>query len=310
MRKKIYTYEKCKEIVSQYSSKKDLRNNQPSVYVTISKNKWKDLLEFYEEKEDNQIKNLFLGDACEVLEKIPENSIDLIVTSPPYDNLRKYNGNNSQWNHEKFKCIANGLYRVLKEGGVIVWVVNDKTEHGSKSGTCFKQALYFMEIGLNLNDTMIWRKTNPMPQVKQPRYSACFEYMFVFSKGFPKTFNPSMRDCKLGGKLYDSTAKNMDGESGRHNLTYYVNKQMVDYNVWDIAVAQNKTTHPAVFPYEIPYRHIKTWTNEGDTVLDPFLGSGTTALAAIDLNRNYIGIELDEEYYNICVERIKEHART
>ena len=116
MRKKIYTYEKCKEIVSQYSSKKDLRNNQPSVYVTISKNKWKDLLEFYEEKEDNQIKNLFLGDACEVLEKIPENSIDLIVTSPPYDNLRKYNGNNSQWNHEKFKCIAKGL-EDAPEGG-------------------------------------------------------------------------------------------------------------------------------------------------------------------------------------------------
>ena len=247
------------------------------------------------------------GDACEVLSHLGAESVDMVVTSPPYDDLRKYNGTGENWNHEKFKCIAEKLVKVLKPGGVIVWVVNDKTEKGSKTATSFRQALYFMELGLNLNDTMIWRKTNPMPQVKQPRYSACFEYMFVFSKGLPKTFNPIMRDCKLGGKLYDSTAKNMDGESGRHKLTYEVNKQMVDYNVWEIAVAQNKTSHPAVFPYEIPYRHILSWSNEGDVVLDPFIGSGTTALAAIDLKRHFIGIEMNEEYYKLANKRIEEH---
>lgn len=249
---------------------------------------------------------LILGDAELVLKEMEENSIDLVVTSPPYDNLRKYNGCGNSWNHEKFKDIAKELYRVMKDGGVIVWVVNDKTEKGSKTGTSFKQALYFMEIGFNLNDTMIWKKTNPMPQVRQPRYSACFEYMFVFSKGKPKTFNPIMRPCKLGGILYESTAKNMDGESGRHKLTYNVNNEMVDYNIWDIAVAQNKTKHPAVYPYEIAKRHILSWSNEGDTVLDPFVGSGTTILAAIDLKRKYIGIELVEEYYNIAVERVND----
>lgn len=253
--------------------------------------------------------DIILGDAADVINLIPSESVDLVVTSPPYDNLRKYNGIGNTWNHEKFKLIANELKRVLKPGGVIVWVVNDKIEKGSKTGTSFRQALYFQEIGLNINDTMIWEKLNPLPQTKQPRYSACFEYMFIFSKGTPKTFNPIMRQCKLGGKLYDSTAKNMDGESGRHKLTYNVNKEMVDYNIWKIAVAQNKTKHPAVFPYEIPYRHIKTWSNEGDVVLDPFMGSGTTALAAIDLNRKYIGIEMVKEYYDICMERINERKK-
>lgn len=251
---------------------------------------------------------LLMGDACERLNEIQDESVDLIVTSPPYDNLRKYNGTGDSWNHTKFQCIAQNLARVLKPGGVIVWVVNDKTEKGTKSGTSFRQALYFMEIGLNLNDTMIWRKTNPMPQVKQPRYSSCFEYMFVFSKGLPKTFNPIMRECKLGGKLYDSTAKNMDGESGRHKLTYNVNKEMVDYNIWDIAVAQNKTSHPAVYPIEIPLKHIQSWSNEGDVVLDPFMGSGTTGLAALELNRKFVGIEMNNEYFELSKQRILEKS--
>ena len=133
--------------------------------------------------------------------------------------------------------------------------------------------------------------------------------MFVFSKGKPKTFNPIMRECKFGGKAYNSTAKNMDGESGRHKLVYDVNKTMVDYNIWGIAVAQNKTSHTAVYPYEIPYRHIISWSNKGDIVLDPFIGSGTTALAAIDLNRKYIGIELNEDYCELCKMRIEEHIK-
>lgn len=248
---------------------------------------------------------LLRGDACEELRYIKDESVDLVVTSPPYDNLRKYNGAGDSWNHEKFECIAQQLARVLKKGGVIVWVVNDKTEKGSKTGTSFRQALYFKDVcGLNINDVMIWNLTNPMPQVKQPRYSHKFEYMFVFSKGAPKTFNPIMRKTKSGGKLYDSTAKNMGGESGRHKLTYTINSEAVDYNIWDIAVAQNKTPHPAVFPYEIPYRHIKSWSNEGDVVLDPFMGSGTTGLAAMDLNRKFIGIEINEDYFVLAENRI------
>ena len=250
------------------------------------------------------LNNIILGDAEEKLKLIDEESIDLVVTSPPYDNLRKYNGIGDSWNHDKFKAIANELKRVLKRGGVIVWNVNDKTENGSETGTSFRQALYFMDIGLNLNDTMIWEKSNPLPQVKQPRYNQVFEYMFVFSKGSPKTFNPIMVPCKCAGQNYDSTCKNMGGENGRTEKHFKINNEKVDSNIWNMAVAQNKTIHPATFPMELAVRHIKSWSNEGDSILDPFLGSGTTALAAIDLNRKFIGIEMNEEYYDLAKSRI------
>lgn len=575
---------------------------------------------------------LYLNDAEEHLKSMEDNTIDLVVTSCPYDSLRKYNGIGDTWNHNKFCAIANELYRVMKPGGVVVWVVNDKTERGSETGTSFRQALHFMDIGFNLNDTMIWClsggqylyvksqkgvmpmtikdlvkldhntvqlwdgfkwvnivgwkenteaktkiriqlrsgeniyctkehrwvlengeevltkdlkvgdvlktcilpetdehnpiyltddilwllglyiaegshsedtiqlslcsdeiswverinsaivsvggtttytltdntlnvrcyskvfnaiisqyiggqtsknkhlnsicwklsndklkkivegyldgdggydaqnnrwrlgftenkylerdlrvlaarlgakltllrkgarikslnkiypsikgewrwlptnhynskkmseilliteekmkdnekmwdievdsdehlfslasgvithncKTNPMPQVKQPRYNQVFEYMFVFSKGTPKTFNPIMEPCKCAGQLYDSTCKNMGGENGRTHKTFNVNKEKVKSNIWNIAVAQNKTSHPAVFPIQIALDHIRSWSNEGDVVLDPFMGSGTTGLAALELNRKFIGIEMNEEYFNLSKERIYE----
>lgn len=251
-----------------------------------------------------ELNKIYLGDSATVLESFPDECIDLVVTSPPYDDLRKYNGVGDSWNHEKFKAIANQLQRVLKPGGVIVWVVNDKTEKGTKTGTSFRQALYFMEIGLNLNDTMIWQKANPCPVVSQPRYNPCFEYMFVFSKGKPKTFNPIMVPCKCAGLNYHSTCKNMGGENGRTKKEFNINDEKVAPNIWEIAVAQNKTAHPAVYPIELVLKHIKSWSNEGDVVLDPFIGSGTTALAAKQLGRNYVGIELCEEYYNICKEQL------
>lgn len=151
-------------------------------------------------------------------------------------------------------------------------------------------------------------KKNPMPQVRQPRYNQVFEYMFVFSKGKPKTFNPIMVPCKCSGQNYDSTCKNMGGENGRTKKHFKINSEKVDSNIWEIAVSQNKTIHPAVFPYEIPYRHIKSWTNEGDVVLDPFMGSGTTGLAALDLGRKFIGIELNEEYFELSKRRLEEKA--
>ena len=255
---------------------------------------------------NNQLNTIHLGDAETVLKNIPDKFVDMVMTSAPYDNLRRYNGIGDTWNHNKFMAIAKELVRVLKDGGVIVWVINDKTEKGSETGTSFRQALYFMELGLNLNDTMIWKKTNPCPSIKQSRYNQVFEYMFVFSKGMPKTFNPLMVPCKCAGKKYDSTCKNIDGESGRTKKTFNINKEKVAPNIWEIAVAQNKTGHPAVFPIDIPLRHIMSWTNENDIVLDPFIGSGTTALAAIQLNRKYIGIDMSEEYYNITLDRIKE----
>lgn len=252
-----------------------------------------------------ELNKIYCGDSAVLLKELPDESIDLVITSPPYDNLRQYNGAIKGWNKTVFENIAKELSRVLKEGGVIVWNVNDKTEKGSKTGTSFRQALYFMdECGLNLNDTMIWEKTNPMPVVSQPRYNPVFEYMFIFSKGKPKTFNPIMVPCKCAGQLYDSTCKNMGGENGRTHKTFNVNKEKVAGNIWQIAVANNKTNHPAVFPYELAAKHIISWSNEGDIVLDPFIGSGTTALAAINLKRNFIGIDINEEYCNISYERL------
>ena len=198
---------------------------------------------------------------------------------------------------------------------MIVWNVNDKTEGGSETGTGFKQALYFMERGLKLNDTMVWTKPNPCPSFDHlPRYTQSFEFMYVFSKGAPKTFNPIMRECKSAGRHYKSTMRNGGGEYGTRELDYTVNSHQVDYNVWNIAVAPNKKyfevdgellKHPAVFPYELPYRHIQTWTNQGDVVLDPFAGSGTTLLAARDLNRKYIGIEMSEKYHKMINVRLE-----
>lgn len=252
------------------------------------------------------LNQIYCCNSLDVLKQLEDKSIDRVVTSPPYDNLRKYNGIKEEWSEEIFKQIASELKRVLKDGGVIVWNVFDKVEHGSRTVNSLRQCLYFQEIGLNINDYMIFCKTNPMPQVKQPIYCSNFEFMFILSKGKPKTFNPIMRECKCAGQKYNSTCKNMGGENGRSRKSFDINKQSVDYSIWNMAVAKNKTIHPAVFPYELPYKHIKTWTNEGDVVLDPFVGSGTTVLAAIDLKRKFIGIDVSEEYVKLSKQRIKE----
>lgn len=239
-------------------------------------------------------------DCLEGLKQLDDNSIDLVVTSPPYDNLRKYNG--FTWD---FESTAKELYRVTKQGGVVVWIVGDATIKGSETGTAFKQALFFKECGFNLHDTMIWQKTNPMPKVKTKRYFDVFEYMFIFSKGQPKTFNPIQVECKCGGKIYNSTCKNMGGENGRIKKNFVLNKTRNKNNIWEIAIAQNKTAHPAVFPEQLANDHIISWSNEGDVVCDPFMGSGTTAKMAKLNGRNFIGFEISKEYCDIAEERLK-----
>lgn len=247
---------------------------------------------------------LYNEDCVTRMTQMGADSVDLTVTSPPYDNLRQYNGKIDQWCFEKFQQIASLLYKITKPGGVVVWVVDDATVNGSETGTSFEQALYFKKIGFNLHDTMIWKKTNPMPKVKTKRYFDVFEYMFIFSKGTPKTFNPILVDCKRGGETYDSTCKNLGGENGRTHKTFVLNSQRYKDNIWEIAVAQNKTEHPAVFPLQLVTDHILSWSDEGDTIFDPFLGSGTTAVASILSNRNFIGCEIDDTYFKIAQDRI------
>jgi len=152
--------------------------------------------------------NLLHGDCIEKMTEIPDGSVDITVTSPPYDNLRTYEGT-LEWNEDIWKQVLEQLYRVTKQGGVVVWVVGDATINGSETGTSFKQALYAKEIGFNLHDTMIFRKKNPIPQIYRKRYNNEFEYMFVFSKGVVKTHNPIMVDCLHAGlQLNGSTYKN------------------------------------------------------------------------------------------------------
>lgn len=248
-----------------------------------------------------KVNKIYNENCLETMARMKDNFIDLTVTSPPYDNLRDYKGYSFD-----FESIAKELYRVTKEGGVVVWIVGDATIKGSESGTSFKQALYFKECGFNLHDTMIWQKTNPMPKIRTKRYFDVFEYVFILSKKAPKTFNPIMVDCKSGGKTYNSTCKNMGGESGRTKKEFKLNNQRYKNNIWEMAVAKNKTSHPAVFPEQLANDNIISWSNQNDLVYDCFMGSGTTAKTAILNNRNYIGSEMSEEYCDIAEKRIKE----
>lgn len=251
---------------------------------------------------------LILGDCLDKMKDIADNSIDLTVTSPPYDNLRTYGGVIDDWSLDKFQGIAKELYRITKEGGVVVWVVGDATIKGSETGTSFKQALYFMDCGFNLHDTMIYKKTNPIPQ-NHNRYEQCFEYMFVFSRGKPNTFNPIKVNTKLAGMSFDwggRKTKMDDNQCRRHRDSdiIEVSPTKIKCNIFEYSVGGGKTGHPAVFPEALANDHIISWSNEGDTVFDPFTGSGTTGKMAILNNRNFIGIELNEEYFKIAERRI------
>lgn len=252
---------------------------------------------------------LINGDSAEVLRKIKDGVIDLTVTSPPYDNLRTYEGS-LVWDFDVFKSIADELYRVTKTGGVVVWVVGDATVKGSETGTSFRQALYFKEIRFNLHDTMVWQKSK-MP-LNHDRYEQNFEYMFVLSKGKPQTFN-GLRDkpnAESGAKNHISY-RDKDGTTKK---TSSYNKTTVPdfglrYNVWSVPActsSKERTGHPAQFPEKLAEDHILSWSNEGDTVMDPFLGSGTTGAMALKNGRKFLGIEKVKKYYDIAVKRLEQ----
>ena len=258
---------------------------------------------------DEMINTIQLGDCLDVMKLIPSNSVDMVLTSPPYDELRNYN-KTLEWSFDVFKKVADELKRILKDNGVIIWVVGDSTTNGSESGTSFKQALYFKEIGLNLYDTMIYRKLNFMP-LTHKRYEQEFEYMFCFSKGVPKTFNPIMEDCKYAGTRANATVYKTNDDKLTEVGSYIVGDQKIKGNIFEYHTGSlNRETseweHPAMFPLELATDQIKSWTNENDIVLDCFSGSGTTCLASKRLNRRYIGIEKVKKYYDMSMIRINE----
>lgn len=245
--------------------------------------------------------------AEDLLDALPEASIDLIVTSPPYDNLRTYKG--FEWDFEK---IAAGSYRVLKPGGVLVWVVGDATIEGSETLSSFDQAVYFRRgCGFNLWDTMIYLKNgSAFPSVG--RYSQVFEYMFVFSKDKPTTFNAQMEKSRWGGekRFGKQSSRSENGELIKRDLPPINTLKVMD-NVWRIDngfgfSSKDKLAfeHPATFPEELAERHILTWSNPGDVVLDYFGGSGTTAKMARQNGRHYITGDISAEYCELMRKRL------
>lgn len=233
--------------------------------------------------------------------KMEDGSIDLTVTSPPYDNLRTYEGS-LQWNEGIWKQVLQGLYRVTKEGGVVVWVVGDATIKGSETGTSFKQALYAMECGFN-TETMIWEKTGSGCLGSNSYYGQNFEFVFLFVKGKPlhgELIQDRENKVKSGKvKVNGGLRKDGKGKSRTVERKPFGKRN----NIWRFDTQKN-SDHPAPFPEQLAHDHIISWSNEGDTVFDPFLGSGTTGKMAKQLNRNFIGIEKVEKYYEIAKARI------
>lgn len=253
------------------------------------------MLEIVENPRMNHTYNM---DCLQGMIFLKENSVDITVTSPPYDDLREYEG--YSWD---FEGIVKELYRITKDGGVVVWVVSDATKNGSETCTSFKQALYFRQAGFLLHDTMIWVKDGGGAIGSSLCYTQNFEYMFVFSKGKPKSVN------LIYDKINQSFGKDKSGV-GRRNSdgtkkieTRKISAEMSRRNNWWYIPPQKGAEHPAVFPLQLAKDHIKSWSNEGDLVLDPFMGSGTTGLAALELNRRFIGFEISEKYSKIANER-------
>ena len=255
-----------------------------------------------------ELNKIYNEDCLEGMKMIPDGFVDLTVTSPPYDNLRTYNGNIEQWSFEKFQGIAKELYRVTANGGVVIWIVADATIKGSETGTSFRQALYFKECGFNIHDTMIWDKGGfTATGTLRARYGSVFEYMFIFSKGKPKTFNPIKdRKNKNTSGSFHKVIRQKDGTTKSTGYTKR-NEYGQRFNIWRMpgVTPKERTGHPAQFPIALAQDHIISWSNEGDTVLDCFMGSGTTGKMALLNNRNYIGFELDKHYCDIANERIR-----
>jgi DNA modification methylase len=251
------------------------------------------------------ISKIYNENCLDTMSRMGDCFVDFVITSPPYDDIRHYNGYSFD-----FENIAKELFRIIKDGGVVIWVVSDATINGSETGTSFRQALFFKEIGFRLHDTMIYYKNNPMPQTGN-RYHQHFEYMFCFSKGAPKTFNPITEKTKYSG-LANMKNRGKEGSLNYEKVERTTEKKVGNVFFYSVGGGISKKDkiaykHPAIFPEKLVIDQISTWTNENDLVYDPFMGSGTTAKIAHILNRNWIGSEISKTYIDIANERLKSY---
>ena len=246
------------------------------------------------------------------MRELPSECIDLTVTSPPYDNLRTYKGYSFDFN-----AVSNELFRITRRGGVLVWIVNDATIKGSETGTSFKQALHFKDLGFNLHDTMIWIKDGGGAIGSHKCYTQNFEYMFVLSKGIPKTINLIYdKENKSFGTTHGKVGRRKPNGEQKLEERKSARKFSKRNNWWYCIPGKNCSTkdneafkHPAIFPEQIVNDHIISWSNEGDIVFDPFVGSGTTAKMALLNNRHYIGFDISEEYCEIARARVEKYKQ-
>ncbi len=257
------------------------------------------------------------GDFLDRVKKFKTNTIDCTITSPPYDDIRDYE-NSLVWNLDVCVQMAKELYRVSKVGAVVCWVVADQTKDGSESGNAFRQALAFMDVGFKLHDTMIYRKENPPPTGGNNRYFQSWEYMFVFSKGKPKTFNPKMikRKNKYNDKRTHRTKNFVRGADGKHKekRTVELREVVKSTNILSYVVGGGNSTmdkeafqHPAIFPEHLVYDLILTFTNAGDLVCDPMHGSGTVGKMCVLTGRRILGFEKVRKYFDVQINRITEY---
>jgi len=256
------------------------------------------------------VNQIICGDCLEVMRDWPDKCVDLVVTSPPYDNLRDYKGYNFD-----FEGIARELFRIIKDGGVVVWVVGDQVIDGSESGTSFRQALHFKEIGFNLHDTMIYEKAACI-YPGTVRYNQVVEYMFVLSRGIPTVINliKDKLNTYAGTSARGTTHRKSDGGiksndsfKGKPTKEYGVRNNIWRYGTgWMVSSPDiNAYDHPAIFPEQLAKDHILSWSNSDDLILDPMCGSGTVPKMAQLSNRRFIGIDISPEYCKIAEERLK-----
>ena len=261
-----------------------------------------------------QFGKIYHENCIDTLRRMPDDLIDMTITSPPYDDLRDYKGY-----HFPVEEIAAGLFQKTKSGGVVIWVVGDRTLNGDETLTSFQHAITFQKAGFKVHDTMIYAKNNPIPSDCGKRYRQCFEYMFCFSKGQPKTFNPitqtikqekafkSFRITKVGRNdlAHDHVAPK---ERKVDNIFYYGDTEVFYYNV-GTSSSKDKVAfdHPAIFPEQLVEDQIKTWTDAGDLVYDCFMGSGTSAKIAHLTGRNWLGSEVSADYINIAQSRLEQY---
>lgn len=248
------------------------------------------------------------GDCVKKMKNISDGVIDMTITSPPYDNLRTYR-NSTQWGECMWKMVIQDLFRITKRGGVVVWIVSDATIKGSETGTSFRQVLWAKKIGFNLHDTMIWNKgCFSAVGSLSVRYAPVFEYMFILSKGKPKTFNPikDRKNIYHGSKISSGTIRQKNGATKPFSKILTIKEFGQRFNIWKQSPQKQKgkNVHPAPFPEKLIYDHIITWSNEKDLILDPFMGSGTAGKVAKQLNRNFIGIEINFEYFRMAKNRL------